>query len=398
MKLSVVIPCLNEEGTIIKVVDDARLYCQKYFNETFEIIVADNGSTDGTIDILKGISDIKVVHVPIRGYGAALHWGIINACGEYVIFGDADMSYPFSNLERFKPFILEAKADMILGSRLRGSIEPHSMPFLNRHFGTPVLTFLIRMIYGIPTSDCNSGMRVIRRTFYDTLNMKNSGMEWASELLLKVAIKNGIYEEIPIEFKKDQRNRPPHLSRWSDGWRHLKTIFLLKPSSLWLFLATLPLMAIGFHFYSLFAFTYLCLSLTFMLFLSLLALDLLTSAIEKKQTPISIFLSKFTIIQAAILISGTVIASLFVVPDEHMGTKLILASSLVIFFHWLFFIETIKTQLVNRLPVINIDVKKKSKRTVNEQSTHGLSCDSSQESNQRGFDSNTISIRSECNH
>lgn len=137
LKLSVVIPCLNERETILKVVDDADLYARKCLPEQYEIIVADNGSTDGTLELLKTTkTPLKIVNVPVRGYGAALHWGICSAKGEYVMFGDADMSYPFSNLEKFKPLIEEG-ADLILGSRLKGTIEPRSMPLLNRYLGTP---------------------------------------------------------------------------------------------------------------------------------------------------------------------------------------------------------------------------------------------------------------------
>jgi len=130
----------------------------------FEVIVADNGSTDGTLKILKAIKNIRVINVPVKGYGAALHWGIMRARGKYIIFADADLSYPFSNIEKFKSKI-GGNPDLVLGSRFKGKIATGGMPFLHRYLGTPLLTFLIRLIYKIPTTDCNSGMRMVKKKF-----------------------------------------------------------------------------------------------------------------------------------------------------------------------------------------------------------------------------------------
>ena len=140
---------------------DARKNGKKYFNNIFEILVADNGSTDGTIEILKKIKNIKVVNVPVGGYGAALHWGIMKSSGDYVLYADADLSYPFANIIKFKDKI-DSNPDLILGSRIKGNIEKGAMPFLHRYLGTPVLTFLIRVFYRIPTTDTNSGMRMVK--------------------------------------------------------------------------------------------------------------------------------------------------------------------------------------------------------------------------------------------
>jgi len=346
--LSIVIPCLNEKNTIARAIKDARINAQKYFPKNFEIIVADNGSTDGSLAILKKSKSIRLVNVPVRGYGAALHWGIMKSKGKYVLFADADLSYPFSNLKKFKPKLAQ-EPDLLLGSRIKGTIQKGAMPFLHRYLGTPVLTLLINLIYKIPTSDCNSGMRIIKKSFYKKLNMRNSGMEWASELLLKTAIKKGKYLEIPIRFQKDKRGKAPHLSTWADGWRHFKSIFLIKSSSLHPLLAIFPLLA--WYFYSIsFALSFLFLELTLILSLSLLTLELLKAVIEQEPNKMSNFLVQFK------LVPYTAFACIFVglliitIPDSKLGTKLFLVSSLGIILMWIFLVETIKTHLSNRLP------------------------------------------------
>lgn len=346
--ISIVIPCLNEKNTISTVIKDAVYFGHKHFRNKFELIIADNGSTDGTLGVLKKTKGARILHVPVRGYGAALHWGILSSRAEYVFFADADGSYPFSNLVRFKK-LLPLKPDLILGSRLNGNIEPGAMPLLNRYLGTPILTRLINWIYRLPTTDCNSGMRLIKRDFYRTLNMRNSGMEWASELLLKTALRKGSYFEVPIEFKKDLRNRSPHLSRWADGWRHLKAIVLLKPSSLYFILALLLLLAVTVYPIS-FAAAFLFLSLSFILFLSLLTLHLLGSIIEDYSTPLSRFLTHFKLVPFTMLFALFVLITIWLIPESRLGTKLFLVNILGILFMWIFLVETIKTHLVNPLP------------------------------------------------
>jgi len=329
-------------------VNDALTNARKHFPRRHEVIVADNGSTDGSLKIIKKIKQVRLINVPVKGYGAALHWGILASRGEYVCFADADLSYPFSNLSKFKA-PLKRNPDLLLGSRLTGTIQKGAMPALHRYIGTPVLTILIRLLYGIPATDCNSGMRVVKRSFYSRLNMRNSGMEWASELLLKTALKNGKYLEVPIRFNRDQRNRPPHLSRWSDGWRHLKAILLLKPTSLYLILAAFLLLALLLYSVS-FALSFLFLLLSAVLFLSILALHLLESVIEKKYTRISQFLNEFRLVPLTSIISLILVGFIYLVPDERLGTKLFIASLTSVIFMWIFLIETIKTHLVNRLP------------------------------------------------
>jgi glycosyltransferase involved in cell wall biosynthesis len=346
--LSIVIPCLNEKDTIKACVADAKRNGGKYFNGKYEIVVSDNGSDDGTLDILSKIKYVKVVNAPIRGYGAALHWGIMRAKGDYVVTADADLSYPFSNLSKFKK-VIDKNADLVLGSRFKGRIEKGAMPPVHQYFGTPFLSWLVRLVYGIPTSDSNSGMRLIKKSFYKKLNMKNSGMEWDSELLLKTANHNAKYLEVPIVLKKDKRKKSPHLSTWSDGWRNFKTIFLLKPSTIYPFLIIFPAIAIYFFNIS-FGLTFLFLDLTAVLILSLLTLSLLESVIEGTDTKISIFLKRFALVPLTGMFAFFVCVIIIFIPDEHLGTKLFFVSVLSITMMWIFLIETIKTHLINRLP------------------------------------------------
>lgn len=350
LKLSIIIPCLNEKRTIKRVVQDAILNGNKFFRGDFEIIVADNGSTDGSVEIVKKIKKVTLINVPVRGYGAALHWGIMKSKGKYALFGDADLSYPFSNLKRFAKEI-NSNADLILGSRIKGKIKKGAMPFLHRYLGTPVLTFLIRVLYKIPTTDCNSGMRLIKRSFYKKLNMRNSGMEWASEVLLKSSLKKGIYKEVPINFYKDKRGKKPHLDTWADGWRHLKAIFLLKPATIYPFVLVFLVLGVILFRIS-FGLSFLLFNLSVILSLCLLALHFLSATIENQPTKVSLFLKDFKLIPITGVISIIVGVMIIFVPDTRLGTKLFLVSILGIIFMWIFLIETIKTHLSNRLPDI----------------------------------------------
>lgn len=347
MLASIVIPCLNERKTIVDVLKDAHRNARQVFGKDFEIIVADNGSTDGTLKQVKKFAKARVINVPLRGYGAALHWGITNAKGKYVIFADADQSYPFLNLEKFSK-LLNKNPDLILGSRLKGQIESGAMPFTHRFLGTPVLTALIRWIYHIPTSDCNSGMRMVKKSFYNSLHMRNSGMEWASELLLKTALKNGKYLEVPIEFKKDKRNKPPHLSSWADGWRHLKAIVLLKPKIILIVALVATLISFFVYQYN-FGLTILLITLGLVLGLSYGVLSLISLAVENKSDIIAKTLVQFKLVPITFLF--LLLCTIFVVflPNKHLGTRLLLCGVIGIVTMWIFFVETIKTHLINRL-------------------------------------------------
>lgn len=227
--VSVVIPCLNEEKTIVQVIEDAKKYLPSVCSEN-EIIVVDNGSTDNSRNLATQ-HGARVISLEEKGYGRALHTGIMAAKYEYVIFGDADCSYPFENIGRLVSPLMDNKSDFVLGNRLKGKIESRAMPYLNRWVGTPILSFIIRLLHKLPTWDCNSGMRAFKKSVYPSLKMLSPGMEFASEMLIKVAAEKSIrYSEIPISFKKDARDRAPHLKRWRDGWRHLRYIVSFAPT------------------------------------------------------------------------------------------------------------------------------------------------------------------------
>ncbi len=343
-KITFLIPCLNEARTITKVIRQANETGRKAFPRNFEILVADNGSTDGSLTKIRKQKLARIVHVPVRGYGAALHWGIMKAKTQYVLYADADLSYDFREAPRFLLYM--QKADLILGSRLKGKILAGAMPYLHRHLGTPVLTFFIRTLYNLPVSDCNSGMRMIRRSFYKKLHMHNSGMEWASELLIKTALHEGRYVEVPITLRRDQRHRPPHLLSWVDGWRHLKAIVLLKPN--FLFSVVLAFITLGFVTPRLSFFFFLA---SYGLLLSTLAAKLLQFAIDETDSWTVRTLQRLPIVSGVIILNILAMVGLFflntVLPDFW---KMISAVAVVMLDVWVFHIETIKTHVMYRLP------------------------------------------------
>lgn len=345
--LILLIPCLNEEETITDVVEAAFRAGKKAKIKNFEILVADNGSNDGSVENVKKQKIARLIKVPVRGYGAALHWGILHAKGKYILFADADLSYDFFEMSKFLRFI-QKNYDLVLGSRIKGSIENGAMPFLNRYIGTPFLTWLIRYMYRLKTTDCNSGMRLVRKDFYKSLHMRNSGMEWASELLCKTALNKGKYSEVPINFYKDRRSIPSHLIRWTDGWRHLKAILLLKPDYLFL----LSLILIIFSYFLLKELIVLSLYLFLLsisLFLSTIAAKLLNLVIIKRESKIMDFVMKISIVKVGILIT-IIVALLSVIPSFSLEIRLLFIGLVVVFDMWVFLIETVKTHLVNTLP------------------------------------------------
>lgn len=197
-----------------------------------EILISDNGSTDGSREIARSLG-ARVVECPVRGYGAALQFGIERAEGRYILMGDSDDSYHFD--EAF-PMIekLREGYDLCMGTRLKGKIAPGAMPFLNKYLGNPVLTAAGRLMFGIKLSDFHSGMRAFAKTSILALDLVTTGMEWASEMVIKAKLANLKMTEVPITLYKDARGRQPHLRRWRDGWRHLR--FMLLHSPLWLFI------------------------------------------------------------------------------------------------------------------------------------------------------------------
>jgi glycosyltransferase involved in cell wall biosynthesis len=239
--LTVVLPCLNEAETLATCIRKARA-CMEQLGIDGEVLVADNGSTDGSPEIARR-EGARVVHVPVRGYGAALLAGIQAARSEFVLMADADDSYDLANLG---PFVaqLEAGADLVMGNRFRGGIAPGAMPPLHRYLGNPVLSFLGRLFFGSPCGDFHCGIRAFRRSRILALDLRTTGMEFASEMVVKATLSGLRIAEVPTTLSPDGRSRPPHLRTWRDGWRHLRFLLLYSPR--WLFLYPgLALMALG---------------------------------------------------------------------------------------------------------------------------------------------------------
>jgi glycosyltransferase involved in cell wall biosynthesis len=230
LELTILMPCLNEAETLAVCVDKARGFLERS-GVKGEVLIADNGSTDGSQAIAEA-HGARVVPVPDRGYGAALMGGIAAARSRFVVMGDADDSYDFENLE---PMIekLRAGADLVMGNRFQGGIKKGAMPFLHRYLGNPVLSFIGRLFYRIPVGDFHCGLRGFSREAILGLKLKSPGMEFASEMVVKASLHELRIEEVPTTLSPDGRSRPPHLKTWRDGWRHLK--FLLLHSPKWLF-------------------------------------------------------------------------------------------------------------------------------------------------------------------
>ena len=230
-RVSVVMPCLNEAETVARCVAEAR---QAFASAGLEgeVVVADNGSTDGSRE-RAAAAGARVVPVAERGYGAALAGGFAAARGAYVVMGDADLSYDFGAVPDFVK-ALDAGADLVMGSRFRGRIEEGAMPPLHRWLGNPVLTGLGRLFFRVDVSDFHCGLRAFRREALVTLDLRTTGMEYASEMVVKAALFGLKIAEIPVTLRKDGRSRPPHLRTWRDGWRHLRFLLLYSPR--WLFL------------------------------------------------------------------------------------------------------------------------------------------------------------------
>ena len=230
-ELSIVMPCLNERETVgtcvrkaLKTLRDAGI--------NGEVIVADNGSSDGSIDLARS-EGARVVEVADRGYGNALIGGIQAARGEFVLMADADDSYNFTHIPAFLEQ-LRAGADLVMGNRFQGGIEKGAMPLLHRYLGNPVLSFLGRIFFHSPCGDFHCGIRAFRKESFLRLNIRSTGMEFASEMVVKASLLQMRICEIPTTLSPDGRSRPPHLRTWRDGWRHLR--FLLMYSPRWLFL------------------------------------------------------------------------------------------------------------------------------------------------------------------
>lgn len=241
LELSVVMPCLNEAETLEVCIRKAQGSLQAA-GIRGEVVIADNGSEDGSQQIAKRLG-ARVVSVPVRGYGAALQAGIDAARGRYVIMGDADDSYDFSNLMPFVEKLREG-FDLVMGNRFRGGIEPGAMPPLHRYLGNPVLTGIGRLFFASPSGDFHCGLRGFDREAILGLDLQTTGMEFASEMVVKSTLMGLRIAEVPTTLSPDGRSRPPHLRSWRDGWRHLRFLLLFSPR--WLFLIPgIVLVAVG---------------------------------------------------------------------------------------------------------------------------------------------------------
>jgi glycosyltransferase involved in cell wall biosynthesis len=241
VEVSIVMPCLNEAETLAKCIGHAQAAVDKG-GYSAEIIVADNGSTDGSQNIARKLG-AKVVDVSRRGYGSALIGGIDAAQGRLVVMGDADDSYDF---EAIGPLIdkLREGYDLVVGNRFLGGIEPGAMPWSHRWLGNPVLTLISRVLFHAPVGDTHCGLRALRKDAYEKMHLRATGMEFASEMVIKAALKGMRITEVAVVLRPDGRSRPPHLRTWRDGWRHLRFMLLFSPR--WLFLYPgLALFALG---------------------------------------------------------------------------------------------------------------------------------------------------------
>ena len=227
-------PCLNEAETLAACISKAKTGLENA-QVSGEILIADNGSTDGSIEIAERLG-ARVIRVREKGYGNALRGGILAAQGKWIIMGDADDSYDFSQIQGFVELLRMGKG-LVMGCRLPsggGKIMPGAMPWKNRWIGNPALSFIGRLLFKTPIHDFHCGLRGFSREACESFDLKTTGMEFASEMVMKATLKNVPVAETPITLYPDGRSRPPHLRAWRDGWRHLRFMLIYSPR--WLFL------------------------------------------------------------------------------------------------------------------------------------------------------------------
>jgi hypothetical protein len=231
LELSIVMPCLNEAATLERCIRKAHDFLQQH-HVAGEVVVGDNGSTDGSPEIARR-AGARVVPVAVRGYGAAVHTAATAAHGRFVIMGDADDSYDFSTV---MPMLekLRAGFDLVMGNRFAGGIAPGAMPWKNRLIGNPALSGLGRILFGVPVRDFHCGLRGFSKAGLERMDLQTDGMEYASEMVIKASLLGLRITEVPTTLSVDGRGRRPHLRPWRDGWRHLRLMLLFSPR--WLFL------------------------------------------------------------------------------------------------------------------------------------------------------------------
>ena len=241
LELTIIMPCLNEAETLAACIDKATAYLKRS-GIAGEVLIADNGSTDGSKAIALA-HGARLVEVPQKGYGAALMGGIDSALGRYIIIGDSDGSYDFSALD---PFVAKLRQgfELVMGNRFKGGIAAGAMPPLHRYLGNPVLTGLGKLFFNSPLGDFHCGLRGFNSDAIRRLKLKTTGMEFASEMIVKATLYRLRIAEVQTTLSPDGRSRPPHLRSWRDGWRHLRFMLIFSPR--WLFLYPgLLLMALG---------------------------------------------------------------------------------------------------------------------------------------------------------
>jgi glycosyltransferase involved in cell wall biosynthesis len=230
--VTIVMPCLNEAEWLPACIANAKEALDAMRRDmglSGEIVLADNGSTDGSQLIARALG-VRVVDVGRRGYGAALIGGLKSANGTYLVMGDADGSYDFRESVAMVRRLRDG-ADLCMGSRFKGRIEPGAMPWKNRYIGNPVLTFILNLFFQAGVSDAHCGLRALTKSSFERLDLSGRGMEFASEFIIKAALKNLKIAEVPATLSRDLRDRPPHLRPWRDGWRHLRYLLMLSPGA-----------------------------------------------------------------------------------------------------------------------------------------------------------------------
>ena len=240
VELTILMPCLDEVLTVGTCIEKALEFLART-GVAGEVLIADNGSTDGSQELARSLG-ARVVSVPIRGYGAALIAGIESASGRYIVMGDSDDSYDFSRLDSFLRELRNG-AQLVMGNRFAGGIRPGAMPPLHRYLGNPVLSLIGRLLFKAPIRDFHCGLRGFSREAVLALDLRCEGMEFASEMVVKATLGGLTIAEVPTVLSPDGRDRPPHLRSWRDGWRHLRFLMLYSPR--WLFLYPGTVLAIA---------------------------------------------------------------------------------------------------------------------------------------------------------
>ena len=240
--VAVVMPCLNEIQSLEHCIGRAHEALARMATELGlrgEVLIADNGSTDGSQALAMRLG-ARVVPIAERGYGAALRGGLAAAAGRFLVMGDADGSYDFCDAVPMVAALMGG-ADLCMGNRFKGGIARGAMPWKNRYIGNPVLTGILNILFRTGAGDAHCGLRALTKACFERLRLTGSGMEFASEMVIKAALMEQVIVERPATLSPDLRDRPPHLRPWRDGWRHLRYLFMLSPS--WLFAG--PALVVG---------------------------------------------------------------------------------------------------------------------------------------------------------